>query len=76
MSLVRDNRPVSPQFERDGSTNVRYASACRRRTEYSRSIGVDFSVPHDKLKEALIKCYSVPFAVADGQDSTQLVRVL
>ena len=30
----------------------------------------------DTLQEPLIKSYSVPFAVADGQDSTQLVRVL
>ena len=30
----------------------------------------------DILQETLIKRYSVPFAVADGQDSTPLVRVL
>ena len=30
----------------------------------------------DTLQEPVIKCYSVPFAVANGQDSTPLVRVL
>ena len=41
-------------------------------------MGVESAASHDKLKEALNKgpSYSVPFAVADGQDSTPLVRVL
>ena len=39
---------------------------------------VTFTVTKDILdfREPLIKCYSVPFAVADGQDSTPFVRVL